>query len=154
MKIGITLDASRNSLFTSGINQNGLYLALLFNKGGHNASLLYSPNNSGKSLDEIKDLPIDIVEFKEAVVQKGHFTINLDHEPIDVDGDEFDSGEYFTASLNNLIVGWQEGLQYIGEGGKITMVIPSGIAYGSSGSGPIGPNEVIAFDVTLHYFTN
>ena len=77
MKIGITLDASRNSLFTSGINQNGLYLALLFNKGGHSASLLYSPNNSGKSLDEIKDLPIDIVEFKEAVVQKYDVIISL-----------------------------------------------------------------------------
>ncbi|MCP4911323.1 MAG: peptidylprolyl isomerase [Bacteroidetes bacterium] len=71
-----------------------------------------------------------------------------------LNGDEFDSGEYFTSSLSSLIIGWQEGLQYIGEGGKITMVIPSGLAYGSSGSGPIGPNEVIAFDVTLHYFTN
>lgn len=81
-------------------------------------------------------------------------TVTFTYKGYYLNGDEFDSGEYFTASLNNLIVGWQEGLQYIGEGGKITMVIPSGIAYGSSGSGPIGPNEAIAFDVTLHYFTN
>ena len=77
MKIGITLDASRNSLFTSGINQNGLYLALLFNKGGHDASLLYSKTKSGKSLDEIKDLPIKLTTFQKAVTAKYDIIISL-----------------------------------------------------------------------------
>ena len=77
MKIGITLDATRASLFTSGINQNALYLALLFNKGGHNTDLIYSNSNAGKSLNEIKSLPIEIVTFKEAVSQKYDIVISL-----------------------------------------------------------------------------
>ena len=77
MKIGITLDASRNSLFTSGINQNGLYLALLFNKGGHDTSLLYSKTKSGKSLDEIKDLPVKLTTFQKAVTTKYDIIISL-----------------------------------------------------------------------------
>jgi FKBP-type peptidyl-prolyl cis-trans isomerase FkpA len=48
----------------------------------------------------------------------------------------------FTAPLNNLIAGWKEGLPYIGEGGKIKLVIPSHLAYN---------NGVLVFDVTLHY---
>jgi len=30
---------------------------------------------------------------KISTVQKGHFTIMLDHEPLDVDGDEFDNDQ-------------------------------------------------------------
>ncbi len=54
--------------------------------------------------------------------------------------------------LFNFILGWQEGLQLIGEGGKIKLIIPSALAYGSNGSGSIGSNEVLVFDITLHYF--
>ena len=66
----------------------------------------------------------------------------------------FDEGEFITFGLYQVIAGWQEGLQLIGEGGKIKLVIPSGLAYGSNGAGSIKPNEVIAFDITLHYFSN
>ena len=69
-------------------------------------------------------------------------------------GDVFDEGDFITFRLYEVIAGWQEGLQLIGEGGKIKLVIPSGLAYGSSGSGSIRPNEVIVFDITLHYFSN
>ena len=66
----------------------------------------------------------------------------------------FDEGEFISFPLNKVILGWQEGIPLIGEGGKIKLVIPSALAYGSNGSGSaIQPNEVLVFDVTLHYFS-
>lgn len=67
------------------------------------------------------------------VSYKGYYT----------DGTFLDQGDLFTAPLSNLIRGWQEGIPYIGEGGKIKLVIPSYLAYN---------NGVLVFDVTLNYF--
>lgn len=66
----------------------------------------------------------------------------------------FDEGNNISFGLYEVIKGWQEGIQLIGEGGSLKLVIPSGLAYGSNGSVSIKPNEVIAFDVTLHHFSN
>ncbi len=64
----------------------------------------------------------------------------------------YDEKEYYTEILSQKIPGVQEGLQLIGEGGSIKLLIPSNLAYGSNGNENIGPNEVIVYDVTLHYF--
>ena len=67
---------------------------------------------------------------------------------------EFQNREFFSGELSNEIAGLQEGIQLIGEEGKIKLVIPSALAYGPSGYEDIGPNEVLVFDITLHYFAN
>ena len=52
--------------------------------------------------------------------------------------------------LNRVIKGWTEGLQLVGEGGKITLWIPSDLAYGTRGAGrDIGTNEALQFDVEV-----
>ncbi len=80
-------------------------------------------------------------------------TITAAYQGYKLNGEVFDeSNDDLVIKLNKLIQGWQEGLQLIGEGGKIKLIIPSGLAYGPNGSGSIGPNEVIAFDITLRYF--
>jgi FKBP-type peptidyl-prolyl cis-trans isomerase FkpA len=63
-------------------------------------------------------------------------------------GTVFDSG---TASfpLSNVIKGWQEGIPLYKAGGKGTLIIPSGLAYGPNGSGPIPGNTVLLFDIYL-----
>ena len=66
----------------------------------------------------------------------------------------FDEGDYYSSYLSRLIVGWQEGLQLIGEEGEIILVIPSSLAYGSTGAGPIGPNQCLVFNITLHYIND
>jgi len=70
-----------------------------------------------------------------------------------IDGKVFDSsvqrGEPITFPLNGVIPGWTEGLQLMKEGGKYRFFIPAGLAYGAQGSGAIGPNEVLIFDVDL-----
>lgn len=52
-------------------------------------------------------------------------------------------------SLDRVIAGWTEGIQLIGEGGKITLFIPSELGYGSRAAGVIPANSTLVFDVTL-----
>ena len=52
--------------------------------------------------------------------------------------------------LNRVIKGWTEGMKLIGKGGRITLWIPSELAYGEQGAGQnIGPNQALCFDVEL-----
>jgi FKBP-type peptidyl-prolyl cis-trans isomerase FkpA len=54
-----------------------------------------------------------------------------------------------TFSLGQVIKGWQEGLQLIGAGGKIKLLIPSALGYGDQVVGTIPRNSVLIFDVEL-----
>ncbi|MBI3187904.1 MAG: FKBP-type peptidyl-prolyl cis-trans isomerase [Gammaproteobacteria bacterium] len=70
-----------------------------------------------------------------------------------IDGKVFDSsyerGEPVTFPVNGVIPGWTEALQKMKVGDKWQLVIPSSLAYGEHGSGPIGPNSVLIFDIEL-----
>jgi len=48
-----------------------------------------------------------------------------------------------------VIPGWDEGLQLLNKGAKATFVIPSALAYGQQGMGPIPPYSPIVFEVEL-----
>lgn len=64
--------------------------------------------------------------------------------------EEYDKDEPVEFPLNQVIKGWTEGMKLIGKGGKITLWIPSQLAYGQHGAGNlIGPNEALRFDVDL-----
>ncbi|MCG8583611.1 MAG: FKBP-type peptidyl-prolyl cis-trans isomerase [Pirellulales bacterium] len=76
-----------------------------------------------------------------------HYTGWLD------DGTVFDDskqrGQPTTFPLNAVIKGWQEGLQLVGEGGVIELVIPPKLAYGERGAGRIPANATLHFRVEL-----
>lgn len=64
--------------------------------------------------------------------------------------EEYDKDEPVEFPLNQVIKGWTEGMKLVGKGGKITLWIPSDLAYGSRAMGNmIGPNEALRFDVEL-----
>lgn len=52
-------------------------------------------------------------------------------------------------TLSHTIGGWQEGLPMMKAGGKATLLVPSLLGYGSSGSGSVSPNSVLIFDIEL-----
>jgi FKBP-type peptidyl-prolyl cis-trans isomerase len=70
-----------------------------------------------------------------------------------VDGKQFDSsydrGEPATFHLTGVIPGWTEGIQLMPVGSKWELYIPAKLAYGEQGSGPIGPNEALIFELEL-----
>lgn len=70
-----------------------------------------------------------------------------------IDGTVFDSsverGEPATFAVGQVIPGWVEGLQLMSEGAAYRLFIPSELAYGEHGTGPIQPNSTLIFDVQL-----
>jgi FKBP-type peptidyl-prolyl cis-trans isomerase FkpA len=67
-----------------------------------------------------------------------------------MDGKIFDSSvEPVSFPLNQVIQGWQEGLQLMKVGGKGQFVIPSQLAYGDNGTTAIPPLATLVFDVKL-----
>ncbi|MBQ2566390.1 MAG: FKBP-type peptidyl-prolyl cis-trans isomerase, partial [Bacteroidales bacterium] len=76
-------------------------------------------------------------------------TVKVNYRGTLINGKEFDKNEGIEFPLNRVIRGWTEGMKLIGEGGKITLVIPANLAYGERGPREIGANSTLIFDVDL-----
>ena len=73
-----------------------------------------------------------------------------------LDGTVFDSSFKrnqpieFTLGVGQVIKGWDEGISLLGIGDKASFIIPSDLAYGTSGAGGvIPPNATLVFEVEL-----
>jgi FKBP-type peptidyl-prolyl cis-trans isomerase len=69
------------------------------------------------------------------------------------DGEQFDNsyeqGQPSEFSLNEVVAGWKEGLQLIGEGGMIELEVPPRLGYGAVPHQGIPPNSTLHFIVEL-----
>jgi FKBP-type peptidyl-prolyl cis-trans isomerase FkpA len=66
-------------------------------------------------------------------------------------GTQFDAGTFsFTLGAGTVIAGFDQGVLGMMVGGKRTLLIPSSMGYGASGSGSIPPNAGLVFEVTLN----
>mmetsp|Transcript_55738 Transcript_55738/g.118568 ORF Transcript_55738/g.118568 Transcript_55738/m.118568 type:complete len:246 (-) Transcript_55738:231-968(-) len=70
-----------------------------------------------------------------------------------IDGSEFDSsysrGKPSTFAPNQVIKGWTEAMQLMVEGDKWELYIPSDLAYGSNGKGPIPADTALVFTIEM-----
>ncbi|OBT08020.1 peptidylprolyl isomerase [Vibrio sp. UCD-FRSSP16_10] len=80
-------------------------------------------------------------------------TVKVHYHGTLIDGTVFDSsvdrGEPIEFPVNRVIRGWQEGLQLMVAGDKFRLYIPSTLAYGKQGSGPVPASATLIFDVEL-----
>jgi len=80
-------------------------------------------------------------------------TVEVHYTGTLTDGTVFDSsverGETIKFPLSNVIRGWTEGVQLMSPGAKYMFYIPSSLAYGDKGTGPIPGGSVLIFEVEL-----
>jgi len=79
--------------------------------------------------------------------------VKVHYEGKTIDGQIFDSsiqrGEPAEFGVTQVIQGWVEALQLMPVGSIWELYIPAELAYGSRGSGQIGPNQALIFEVRL-----
>jgi len=82
-------------------------------------------------------------------------TISVHYTGRLLDGTKFDSSLdrgtpfSFTLGVGQVIPGWDKGVQGMKVGGTRKLTIPSDLAYGERGQGPIPPNSPLVFEVEL-----
>src|SRR4030042_3864817 len=129
-----------------------LFLLLLYQGGKKNPEQITEISNTQMQKEELKIEDILAGSGKEA---KNGNKLTVNYSGTLTDGTKFDSSygrnEPFTFTLGagSVIPGWDQGLLGMKEKGKRKLTIPSDLAYGESGSGPIPPNSTLIFEIEL-----
>ncbi|MBL4678034.1 MAG: FKBP-type peptidyl-prolyl cis-trans isomerase [Mucilaginibacter sp.] len=77
-------------------------------------------------------------------------TVSVNYVGKLLSGTQFDAGTGTTFPLANVIKGWQYGLTHVKAGGRIFLIVPSGLAYGNRSPGAgIPANSVLTFTIDL-----
>lgn len=80
--------------------------------------------------------------------------VTVEYSGYFLNGNIFDGGVLENFSLSRVIPGWQQGIPLFSRGGIGKLIIPSHLAYGSSGAGTIPSYSILVFDIELIDFTN
>jgi FKBP-type peptidyl-prolyl cis-trans isomerase FkpA len=118
----------------------------LLNNYLKNANINVKPTESGLYY-------VEKVKGKGRQAQKGnqvsvHYTLTLiDGQLIETSLDKKPIS--YRLGEGKVIDGWEEGIAYMREGGKATLIVPSKIGYGKEGKGSIMPNSTLIFEVEL-----
>ena len=75
--------------------------------------------------------------------------VNINYKGYFLDGIVFGQSESTIVDISKIIEGLKEGIQLLNEGGEGTIIIPSELAYGETGTNTIPGGAVIIFDIKL-----
>lgn len=118
------------------------------------AQTFFAENADAEGVQETESgLQYKVLEEGEGASPGANDTVTVHYRGRLLDGTEFDSsyerGEPVSFAVNGVISGWTEGLQLMSEGAKYELYIPSDLAYGPGGNGPIPPSAALIFEVEL-----
>lgn len=110
-------------------------------------------NESGVEKSESGLLYKIIEKGDTSIVASAKDTVWVNYTGTLIDGKEFDSnkkaGEPVQMMVDNVVPGFKEGLQLVGQGGKIELYIPAELGYGERGNRGIEPNSTLIFEVEV-----
>lgn len=101
------------------------------------------------------ELKIEDIKVGSGAAVKNGDTVEVNYLGTLLDGTKFDSSYdrnqtfSFSIGAGEVIAGWDQGLIDMKTGGKRKLYIPSDLAYGPQGNGPIPPNTPLYFEVEL-----
>ena len=140
-----------NDMFNSYLEKRQ-QVVLLENKAKGEEFLAANAKKDGVVTTE-SGLQYRIIEAGNDVKPSAQDTVWVHYKGTLIDGTTFDEvpaeAEAISLTLNRVVAGWTEGLQLIGEGGKIELFIPSELGYGEQGNQAIEPNSTLIFTVDL-----
>ena len=124
------------------------------NKAKEESEAFLEANKANKDVVVLESgLQYKIIEEGTGIAPTAEDEVEVNYEGRLIDGTVFDSsyerGETAKFPLSGVIAGWTEGLQYVKEGGKIELYIPSELAYGERGASTIPGNSALIFQVEL-----
>jgi FKBP-type peptidyl-prolyl cis-trans isomerase len=76
-------------------------------------------------------------------------TVKITYKGTLLNGTQFDAQTGLNLPLPNTILGWQIGVPLVKGGGRILLIIPSGLGYANRANGSIPANSVLVFTIDL-----
>lgn len=108
-----------------------------------------------QTMENVTELKIEDIKVGNGNAVKAGDTAEVNYSGTFLDGRKFDSSYdrnqtfSFSVGAGEVIQGWDQGLIGMKVGGKRKLLIPSDLAYGPTGAGPIPPNTPLAFEIEL-----
>lgn len=75
--------------------------------------------------------------------------VQVNYEGKLLNGTVFSPQQVSTIALADAVVGWQDGLPLMHTGGRMTLIVPSALGYGTEGSDGVPANAVLVFTIDL-----
>ena len=109
-------------------------------------------NNITATKDSASGLYYQIITQGTGANANSKSTVTVNYTGKLLNGSTFDTTTgrgSFTSSLQNVIAGWTIGVPFVKVGGRILLLIPSGLGYGNNAAGVIPANSVLVFTIDL-----
>ncbi|MGN8068220.1 FKBP-type peptidyl-prolyl cis-trans isomerase [Mucilaginibacter sp. SG564] len=102
-----------------------------------------------KAVKDPSGLYYQIIKPGTGVAPTESSTVTVNYTCSLMGGQLYDKGSNFSSPLSGLVKAWQIAVPHLKPGGNMVLYVPSHLAYGVNGAGPIPENAVLTFDIDL-----